>query len=86
MGFNEGIQLEQPKTQAGDKRWNLDFPKTTKPWSSKPFKKKKDGSYLHWMVNEKINCVAKEKLSKTPNIPVLSEKILSMLKPERPMS
>ena len=86
MGFNEGIQLEQPKTQAGDKKWNLDFSKTIKPWSSKPFKKKKDRSYLHRMVNEKINCVAKEKLSKTPTISVLSENILSIPKPERSMS
>ena len=63
MGFNKGSQLEQATTQAGEKRYNLNFSKITKKWSSKPINKKEDRSYLHRMVNETINCAPEDRSS-----------------------
>ena len=41
-GFNESSQLEQATIQVGGKRYNLNFSKITKNWSSKSiFKKRK---------------------------------------------
>ena len=60
MSFNEGSSLEQATAEKGEKRYEVQFSKITKNWSSKPIKKEKDRSYLHRMVKETVECV-KEK-------------------------
>ena len=41
MDFNQGSNLEQATTEKGEKRYNVQFSKVTKNWSSKPVKKEK---------------------------------------------
>ena len=41
VDFNEGSNLEQATTEKGEKRYNVQFSKISKSWSSKPIKKKK---------------------------------------------
>ena len=60
MDFNEGSNLEQVTTKEGEKGYNVQFSKITKSWYLKPIKKEKDGSYLHRMVKETVECVKKK--------------------------
>ena len=83
MDFNEGSKLDQAKTKTGEKRYNLNFSKITKSWSSKPIKKRKDRSYLHRMVNETVNVVAEETSIESPVIPTLPNNIASTPKPNK---
>ena len=46
MDFNSGNDLLQPKTKGGQGKYNLDYLKITKQWSSKPIKVKKDKKTL----------------------------------------
>ena len=46
MDFNEGSNLEQATTEKGEKRYNVQFSKITKSWSSKSFGKEKDKRLL----------------------------------------
>ena len=41
MDFNEGINYKQAGNENGEKRYNVQFFKVTRSWSSKPIKKKK---------------------------------------------
>ena len=60
MDFNEGSNLEQVTAEKDEKRYNVQFSKITKSWSSKPIKKEKDRSYLHRMIKETVEYVKKK--------------------------
>ena len=60
INFKEGSNLEQAMTEKGEKRYNMQFSKNTKSWSSKPIKKEKEKSYLHRMVKETVECKKKK--------------------------
>ena len=83
MDFNEGSNLEQATTEKGDKRYNVQFSKVTKNWSSKPIKKQKDRSYLHQMVKETIECASKNERFERAVIPNLPKNIAPTPKPEK---
>ena len=83
MDFNEESQLEQATTEKGEKRYNVQFSKVTKNWSSKPLKKPKDHSYLRQIVKETIECASKSECLERPVIPNLPKNIASTPKPEK---
>ena len=83
MYFNEGNNLEQATTKKGEKRYNVQFAKIIKSWSSKPIKKEKDRSYLHPMVKETAECVKKKERLKKPLVPDLTKNIASIPKPDK---
>ena len=83
MDFNEGSKLEQATTRQGDKRYNINFSKITKNWSSKPIKEKKDQTYLHKMVKETIESAANGQRLENPILPSLPRNIASVPKPEK---
>jgi len=83
MDFNEGSHLEQATTEKGEKRYNVQFSKITKNWSSKPLKKEKDRSYLHQMVKETLECASKNEIFEKPVLPNLPKNIASIPKPEK---
>ena len=83
MDFNGGSKLELATTQQGDKRYNINFSKITKSWSSKPIKEKKDQSYLHKMVKETIESAANDQRLENPILPSLPRNIASVPKPEK---
>ena len=83
MDFNEGSNLEQAKTEKGEKRYNVQFSKVTKNWSSKPVKKEKNRSYLHQMIKETIECASKNECLERPVITNLPKNIASVPKPEK---
>ena len=83
MDFNEGSKLEQATTRQGDKRYNINFSKITKNWSSKPIKEKKDQTYLHKMVKETIESAANDQRLENPILPSLPRNIASVPKPEK---
>ena len=83
MDFNAGSNIEQATTKKGDKRGNLSFSKATKNWSYKPIKGQKDRTYLHKMVNETVECAAKNKKLPKPKIPKLPANIASVERPNK---
>ena len=83
MDFNEESNLEQATTEKGEKRYNVQFSKITKSWSSKPIKKEKDRSYLHRMVKEIVECVKKKQCPEKPLVPDLPKNIASIPKPDK---
>ena len=83
MDFNEGSNLEQATTEKGEKRYNVQFSKITKSWSSKPIKKEKDRSCLHQMVKETVEHVKKQERLEKPLVPDLPKNIASILKPDK---
>ena len=83
MDFNEESNLEQATTEKGEKRYNVQFSKITKSWSSKPIKKEKDRSYLHRMVKETVECVKKKQRPEKPLVPDLPKNIASIPKPDK---
>ena len=83
IAFNEGSKLEQATTRQGEKRYNMNFSKVTKNWSSKPIKEKKDQAYLHKMLKETIESVAKDQRLENPILPSLPRNIASVPKPEK---
>ena len=80
--FNEGSILEQATTEKGEKRYNVQFSKITKSWSSKPIIKENDRSYLHRMVKETVECVKKKERPEKPLVPDLPKNIASIPKPD----
>ena len=83
MDFNEGSNLEQTTTEKGEKKYNIQFSKITKSWSSKPIKKEKDRSYLHRMVKETVECVKKKERPEKLPVPDLPKNIASIPKPDK---
>ena len=83
MDFNEGSNLEQATTEKGEKRYNVQFSKISKSWSSKPIKKEKDKSYLHRMVKETLECVKNKERPEKPLVPDLPKNIASISKPDK---
>ena len=83
MDFNEGSNLEQVTAEKDEKRYNVQFSKITKSWSSKPIKKEKDRSYLHRMVKETIECVKKKERPEKPLLPDLPKNTASIPKPNK---
>ena len=83
MDFNEGSNLEQVTTKEGEKGYNVQFSKITKSWYLKPIKKEKDGSYLHLMVKETVECVKKKGHPEKPLVPDLPKNIASIPKPDK---
>ena len=83
INLNKGSQLEQATIEKGEKRYNVQFSKVTKNWSSKPLKKLKDHSYLHQVVKEPIECVSKSECLERPVIPNLPRNIALTPKPEK---
>ena len=83
MDFNEESKLEQTTTRQGDKRYNINFPKITKNWSSKPISKKKDQTYLHKMVKETIESAANDQRLENPILPSFPRNIASLPKPKK---
>ena len=83
MDFNEGSKLEQATTRQGDKRYNINFSKITKNWSSKSVKEKKDQTYLHKMVNETIESAANDQRLENPILTSFPRIIASVPKPEK---
>ena len=84
VDFNEGSNLEQATTEKGEKRYNMQFSKITKNWSSKPTKKEKYRSYLHRMVKETVEmCKEKKEHPEKPLVPDLPKNIASILKPDK---
>ena len=69
MDFNKGSYFEEATTEKGEKRYNVQFSKITKIWSSKPIKNEKDRSYLHRMVKETVECVKKKRASRKSSCP-----------------
>ena len=59
LDFNSGSHLEQAKTKAGNKRYNVSFSKITKTWSAKPIKEKKNTYIFTKMVNRTLECALK---------------------------
>ena len=58
LDFNSGSGLEQTRTKTEEKKYNVDFSKITKAWSSKLIKAKKDNYYLKEIVQETTECTA----------------------------
>ena len=83
MDFNEGSKLEQATTRQCDKRYNVNFSKITKNWSSKPITEKKDQTYLHKIVKETIESVANDQRLENPILPSLPRNFASAPKPEK---
>ena len=83
MNFNEGSNLEQATVEKGEKRYNVQFSKVTKNWSSKPVKKEKNRSYLHQMIKKAIECASKNECLERPVITNLPKNIASVPKPEK---
>ena len=69
MDFNKGSYFEEATTEKGEKRYNVQFSKITKIWSSKPIKNEQDRSYLHRMVKETVECVKKKRASRKSSCP-----------------
>ena len=83
MDFNERSNLEQATTEKGEKRYNVQFSKITKSWSSQPIKKEKDRNYLHRMVKETVECVKKRERPEKPIVPDLPKNITSIPKADK---
>ena len=83
MDFNKESNLEQATTEKDEKRYNAQFSKITKSWSSKPIKKEKGRSYLHRMVKETVECVKKKERPEKPLVPDLPKNIVSSPKPDK---
>ena len=81
MSFSEGSKLEHATTRQGDKRYNKNFSKITKNWSSKPIKEKKDQNYLQKMVKERIESATNDQRLGNPILPSLPRNIASARKP-----
>ena len=83
MSFNEGSSLEQVTTEKGEKRYEVQFSKITKNWSSKPIKKEKDRSYLHRMVKETVECVKEKERPEKPLVSDFPKNIASIPNPDK---
>ena len=83
MDFNEGSNQERATTEKGEKRYNVQFSKVTKNWSSQPVKKEKNRSYLHKMIKETIECASKNECLERPVFTNLPKNIASVPKPEK---
>jgi len=83
MDFNAGSNLEQATTKKGEKRYNVNFSKITKNWSSKPIKVQKDRSYLRQMVKETIDCVSKREVLLKHKLPKLPTNIAPIERPDK---
>ena len=83
MDFNEGSNLEQATTEKCEKRYNVQFSKITKSWSSKSMGKEKDKSYWHRTVKETADCVQKKERPEKPIVPDLPKNIASIPKPDK---
>ena len=69
MDFNSGNDLLQPKTKGGQGKYNLDYLKITKQWSSKPIKVKKDKKHYFEMIDRKIEVIKNKMLHSLPKLP-----------------
>ena len=69
MNFNSGSDLQQPKTKGGQGKYNLDYLKISKRWSSKPIKVKKDKRHYFEMIDRTVEVIKNKVQLPLPKLP-----------------
>ena len=69
MDFNSGSDLPQSKTKGGQGKYNLDYLKISKRWSSKPIKVKKDKRHYFEMIDRTVEVIKNKVQLPLPKLP-----------------
>ena len=83
MDHNSSIGLKQDETKKGEKRFKLSFSKVTQTWVTKPIKKKKDKSYLQYMIDEVFYLRLSEETYSVATLPKAPKNIAPVEKPNK---